>query len=291
MSSIVSGTFSLAPQPSKLFGCEVVGTIGEGAGSQIYVVVDPATGKRMALKHVICKKDKDVRFADQVINEFNVGSAVKHIGVRRVLDLKVERTLFRKIKSAMMLMELFNGEPLDQMLPRDDDPMIAMFIAVGQALGAMHAAGYVHCDLKPSNILRNSAGDVRVIDLGQACKIGERKERIQGTPDYISPEQVKLLPLDERTDVFNFGATMYWCLCGQKLPTLFTVGNKGDNSFLVDQFIKAPHEHNSKAPEVLSNFVMECCRTNRDRRPRDMKVVLQRLETIRYAIRHRSPSA
>lgn len=290
MSSIASSTFSIAPQPSKLFGCEVVGTIGEGAGSQIYVVVDPATNKRMALKHVICKKDKDVRFADQMINEFKVASAIKHAGVRRVIDLKVERTLFRKIKSAMMLMELFNGEPLDQMLPRDDGSMIDMFVAVAQALGAMHAAGYIHCDLKPSNILRNSSGEIRVIDLGQACKIGEKKERIQGTPDYISPEQVKLQPLDERTDVFNLGATMYWCLCGQKLPTLFTVGNKGDNSFLVDQFIKAPHEHNSKVPESLSNFVMECCRTSRDRRPRDMKAVIQRLETIRHGIKARSPS-
>jgi len=291
MSSIATDAFSITPAPSKLHGCEVVGTIGEGAGSQIYVVIDPATGKRMALKHVVCKKDKDVRFADQLINEFNVGSAVRHPGLRRLVDMKVERTLFRKIKSATLLMELFSGEPLDHNLPRDDGSMIDMFIAVTQALAAMHAAGYVHCDLKPSNILRNAAGDVRVIDLGQACKIGEKKSRIQGTPDYISPEQVKLLPVDERTDVFNLGATMYWCLCGQKMPTLFTVGNKGENSFLVDQFIKSPHDHNSMVPEVLSNFVMECCRTNRDRRPRDMKVVLQRLETIRHGIKHRQPTA
>jgi len=59
-------------------------------------------------------------------------------------------------------------------------------------LGALHNAGWVHCDLKPNNILRDNKGQVKVIDLGQAAKNGTVKKRIQGTPDYMAPEQVKL---------------------------------------------------------------------------------------------------
>ena len=60
----------------------------------------------------------------------------------------------------------------------------------------------------------------KIIDLGQSCPIGTTKSRIQGTPDYIAPEQVKRRTLGPRTDVFNLGATMYWALTGKNVPTL-----------------------------------------------------------------------
>ncbi|MCH7865418.1 MAG: hypothetical protein IIC56_09440 [Proteobacteria bacterium] len=62
-------------------------------------------------------------------------------------------------------------------------------------------------DNMPINIMLASGGVLKVIDFGQACRIGQRKHRIQGTPDYIAPEQVSKMPLDQRTDVFNLGAT------------------------------------------------------------------------------------
>jgi serine/threonine-protein kinase len=129
----------------------------------------------------------------------------------------------------------------------------------------------------------NAAGVVKVIDLGQACPAGTVKKRIQGTPDYISPEQVKLDPVTVRTDVFNFGATMYWALSGQKLPTLFTI-QKAKNAFLVDQFVAKPHELNPQVPENLSNFVMECVRTNPAKRPGDITSVISRLEIIQHGV-------
>jgi serine/threonine-protein kinase len=129
----------------------------------------------------------------------------------------------------------------------------------------------------------SAQGVVKVIDLGQACPVGTVKKRIQGTPDYISPEQVKLAPVTVRTDIFNFGATMYWALSGQKLPTLFTI-QKAKNAFLVDQFVSKPHELNPQVPENLSNFVMECVRTNPAKRPDDMSQVISRLEIMQHVL-------
>jgi serine/threonine-protein kinase len=122
-----------------------------------------------------------------------------------------------------------------------------------------------------------------VIDLGQACAVGTRKQRIQGTPDFIAPEQVKCDPVTAQTDVFNFGATMYFCLTGEKLPTLFNIG-KGENSFLVDQRIRSPHDIKPGVPENLSNVVMECVRIKASKRPADMGEVARRLEVIRFGM-------
>ncbi|MFT3788899.1 MAG: serine/threonine-protein kinase [Tepidisphaeraceae bacterium] len=269
--------------PQTLFGFQPIRVIGEGAGSTIYAVRDPASGRTLALKHVVRNNEKAIRFVEQLTNEMDVGKKVNHPKVRRILDVKLERSLLWKVNAAALLMDLFDGEPLDVRLPATNADIVKVFIQVAEGLGAMHKAGFVHCDLKPANILMNRDGDVRIIDLGQACPIGTKKARIQGTPDYISPEQVKLLPVDERTDVYSLGATMYWCLCGQKLPTLFTL-KKDENSFLVDAFIKAPHEINPLVPENLSNFVMEMARVNPTKRPKDMASVVSRLEIILHGL-------
>jgi eukaryotic-like serine/threonine-protein kinase len=274
---------SSSPVPRRLFGLDPIRVIGEGAGSTIYAARDPATGKVYALKHVTRKVEKDVRFVDQLLNEMDISKRVNHPKLRRIFDVKVERTLLRKIISAGLVMELFDGVPLDQQIPPSNVDIVKTFVQVAEALGAMHKCGLVHCDLKPANILRAPDGEARVIDLGQACPVGTKKERIQGTPDYISPEQVKLQAVDERTDIYNFGATLYWCLCGQKLPTLFTL-KKDENSFLVDAFIKPPHEINKLVPEALGNFVMECCRVARDKRPQSMAAVIGRLEIILHGM-------
>ena len=90
-------------------------------------------------------------------------------------------------------------------------------------MAALHHLRYLHCDLKPSNILRLADGKVKLIDFGQACLNGTTKKRVQGTPDYIAPEQVRCKPLNYYTDVYGFGATLYWALTSQKVPTLYTV--------------------------------------------------------------------
>ena len=80
--------------------------------------------------------------------------------------------------------------------------VVRIFQAVASAMGHMHSMGFIHADMKPNNIIVGSKnGAVKVIDFGQSCSIGTRKARIQGTPDFIAPEQVKLRPLDARTDV------------------------------------------------------------------------------------------
>ena len=271
--------------PRSLFGYEVLEFIGQGAGSLIYAVSQPQSSQIYALKHVVRRTDKDERFIQQLEAEYEVGRAVHHPGLRRSIDLKLNRTgLLRKVSEAALVLELFDGQPLETHPPRRMSAVCDVFAQVAKALGALHHAGYCHCDLKPNNILINNAGEVKVIDLGQACKLNTKKQRIQGTPDYIAPEQVKCDAVTVRTDVYNLGATLYWVLTGKNVPTLFTVAKSGgENAFLVDDRIPTPIELNPKTPETLSNLVMECVRVNPAKRPGDMSDLARRLDVIGYA--------
>lgn len=269
--------------PRTLYGYEVIDFIGEGAGSLIYAATDPVTNQIYALKHVAVKTEKDQRFVEQLVNEYEIGSKVIHPLLRRCIDLKVTKTLLRKPTDAGLIMELFDGTSCEARPPTDLNLLISILAQTANALAALHAQGFVHCDLKPNNIMVNAEGKVKLIDLGQACPIGSVKKRIQGTPDFISPEQVRCEPVTVQTDVYNLGATFYWLLSGAKLPTLFTL-KKSKNSFLVADAIQPPHALNARVPENLSNLVMECCRIKADKRPATMQDVLRRLDIVRLSI-------
>jgi serine/threonine-protein kinase len=274
----------------KILHYDVIDVLGEGAKSVIYRVTDPGTGRQFALKHVKRIDAKDLRFIEQIENEFQISRQFTHPNLRRSFDLKINKTFLLKVNEAFLVMELFDGRTLDVRPPSTMMDAVHTFIQTCNGLKAMHQMGYVHADLKPNNILRSDVGEVKLIDFGQSCAVGTVKERIQGTPDYIAPEQVARRPITVQTDVFNLGATIYWTLTGRTIPTLYTVNKKGENSFLLDSKIDTPQQLNPKVPLALSNLVMECVATNPRKRPADMDAVLTRLELAKHILSKDSPT-
>jgi eukaryotic-like serine/threonine-protein kinase len=268
----------------KLLNYEVLERLGEGARSTIYAVMDPLTKQTFALKHVIREDTKDIRFIEQMENEFAISKQFNHPNLRRSYDLKIIKSMLLKVNEAFLIMELFNGRALDVHLPPSLVDIVDAFIQASQGLKALHVMGYVHCDIKPNNIMRTDSGMVKVIDFGQSARIGTVKERIQGTPDFIAPEQVTRRPISVQTDVFNLGATLYWSLTGKHIPTAYTVNKKGENSFLLDTRIDTPQDLNPKVPGALSNLVMECISTKAQKRPAEMDQVITRLELAKHVL-------
>ena len=128
-----------------------------------------------------------------------------------------------------------------------------------------------------------TSGSIKIIDLGQSCRAGTTKPRIQGTPDYIAPEQVRRKPLGSRTDIFNLGATMYWALTGQNVPTL--IPKKNDRlGLVIPKNCPAPHEIRKKVPIGVSRLVMDCVKDNPAHRPRNLLTVISRLDLIIHSI-------
>jgi serine/threonine protein kinase len=270
--------------PQKLLHYDVLERLGEGAGSTIYRVRDPQTGRELALKHVVRTDQKDIRFVEQMETEFEISRQFTHPNLRRSYDLKIQKTMLVKTAEAFLVMELVDGKPLDVNPPREMMDTLDVFIGAAQGLRAMHQMGFAHCDIKPNNILRNDKGEVKVIDFGQSCRLGTVKERIQGTPDYIAPEQVTRRPISVKTDVFNLGATLYWALTSKPIPTLYTVNKKGENSFLLDSKIETPMDLNPRIPPAVSNLVMECIATSPSKRPADMDQFINRLELGKHIL-------
>lgn len=268
----------------KLLHYDVMERLGEGARSIIYSARDPETGRVYALKHVVRTDAKDIRFIEQMETEFEVSKQFTHPNLRRSFELKINKSMLLKVTEAFLLMEMVDGKPLDVRRPGDMLELVDTFLQVAKGLKSMHALGYAHCDIKPNNILRNDKGQVKVIDFGQSCKIGTVKERIQGTPDYIAPEQVARRPVNVQTDVFNLGATLYWAITGKVIPTSYTVKQKGDNSFLLDARIDTPQDLDPKVPAALSNLVMEMVATRPQKRPADMDQVMTRLELAKHVL-------
>ena len=152
--------------PRKLFGYDVIDPLGQGAGSTIYVVSDPRTHQVYALKHVTRKTDKDARFIEQLQNEYEVSKQFAHKGLRKSIDMRVTKTWLGKVTEAALVMELFDGLPMDAQPPATLAKALNIFAQAAQALEALHASGYVHCDLKPNNLLIAPDGTVKVIDFG-----------------------------------------------------------------------------------------------------------------------------
>jgi serine/threonine-protein kinase len=200
--------------------------------------------------------------------------------LRRIYEVRRIRRLLQ-VKELVLVMEYVDGLNIEKARPNRLTTFIKVFQRVAMGLDAMHEAGYVHTDIKPTNIMIAVGGVVKIIDFGQACPINHRKERIQGTPDYIAPEQVRRLSLDRRTDVFNLGATMYWVLTSENYPTeIRGRDSRGGIGLLSAKRPVAPIELNDKIPLSLSKLVMECCSERPADRPADMKQVVARLAVV-----------
>jgi len=284
---------------AQLPGYEIIARIGKGAGAVIYEARELASRRSVAIKHVVRRGPQDDRFVEQAETEYKVAHELNHPYLRRCMDI-IRSRRWLKTHELFLIMELVKGERLDHRYqdkrPERLEPVVKIFLHVAEGLQAMHRHGYVHADIKPNNVLLTPDGGLKIIDFGQSCRLGHRKERIQGTPDFIAPEQVALAHLDQRTDIFNLGATMYWVLTGKAFSTILPSAPAGAKKIELDarRGSKPPHETNPRVPLPFSRLIVECCASRRENRPGDMSQVISRLEMIQLLLakkRRAAPSS
>ena len=261
---------------------QVVGTLGTGAHSTILHVRRAEDGKNYALKVVPLDKAEDQKFLTQAEHEFRVAGMLSHPNLVKVYALeKVKDWLFR-VRKAHLLIEYVNGKTLDT-CPRLSVPrLVQVFKCIADGMVHMHRRQVCHGDLKPNNVILSRSGDVKIIDFGLARIKGEGGGRIQGTPEYMAPEQVKHSLINERTDIYNFGGTMYR-LISWRLPP--PVVSEEDGGMPLDakmwaRVYKPIEELQPNTPPPLAELVNRCLFFDALKRPERMSEVQNVLDRL-----------
>jgi serine/threonine protein kinase len=259
---------------------QILGTLGSGAHSTILHIRRSEDSKQYALKVVPIHGAEDHKFLEQAQHEFRVAQMLDHRNLIRIYTLDAPRDWLFRVRKVHLLIEYVNGKTLDTMPPIRIPYLVQIFVRVAAGLVHMHRRGVCHADLKPNNILLSRSGDVRVIDYGLAWIKGQPKGRVQGTPEFMAPEQAHQAMVNERTDIFNFGATMYRMVTWRNPPSVVEAeGGAGGGEALKldaklwDKVLKPVHECNAEAPRPLCELIHHCLAFNANSRPERMSEV------------------
>lgn len=257
----------------KIGKVQVLDTLGSGAHSSILHVRREADSKEYALKLVTIDDKDDLKYLEQAKHEYRVGQMLNHPNLVKVYCLEVESGWFSGPKKARLLIEYVPGKTMDQLPLQRMAKLLRVFERIADGLTHMHKQGVIHADLKPNNLILGRGTHVKVIDYGLAWIKGEPKDRVQGTPEYMAPETAEHKLINERTDMYNFGATMYRLVTLQLPPCCVAVGGLPMVERLYAEQFKPVRTLNPLVPPGLAELIEQCLSWNANKRPERMSQV------------------
>lgn len=265
----------------KIGTFQVLGTLGKGAHSTILHIRRSADGRQYALKVVPINGDAELKFLEQAEHEFAVAQKLDHPNLIKVAALeKVRKYGILGVKEVRLLIEYVNGQALDKFELLTLPQLVQIFVGVASGLVHMHRRNVCHADMKPNNIMLSRTGDVKIIDYGLAWIKGENKGRVQGTPEYMAPEQVKQRVVNERTDIFNFGATMYRLVTFRHIPRVVAEGGVALDQKAWNALLKPVRDCTAKCPKALADVIEKCIAYHPNQRPEQMSVIQGALDHL-----------
>jgi serine/threonine protein kinase len=253
-----------------------------GQTSQVWEVRD-AGGRHFALKLLLPEKARDPTYRRFLLHEAEVGKSLAHPNIIRIIEVG------RNATNPYFVMEYFPAGNLKiRIMNMRKDPKQLEFIRekgqdilkqAATALAFMNAKGWVHRDVKPDNLLVNSAGEVRLIDFALAqrpvtglARLFRRREKAQGTRSYMSPEQIRGQALDGRADIYSFGASCYEMVTGR--PPFRGSSSQDLLHKHISEKPVTPKMYNPDVTDQFADLVLRMLAKKREDRPKDFHEVL-----------------
>jgi eukaryotic-like serine/threonine-protein kinase len=244
----------------KIEGYDITREIDRGGMGIVYEGRHLKLGRTVALKMLPRGATPDQVAIDKFAAEAQVVASIRHQNVVMVHDYGVS------FNTPYLIMEYLSGGSLASRLKAGPMPFRAaaeLLLKLADGVAAAHAQDVVHRDLKPANVLFDDADEPKVVDFGLAKRVlpdTTVTQAVQGTPQYMSPEQAKAdgTPIDTRTDVWALGVILYECLTGLRpfvAPDPYSTIRR-----IIDEKPVAPHSipASRDIPEALETICLKC---------------------------------
>lgn len=266
-------------------GYRLLRHIVTGQTSQVWEVVEVNSGRHFAMKLLLPEKSRESAHRTFLFHEAEVGQQLAHPNIIRIIKIDHSMT------TPNFVMEYFPAGSMKVRLMRKEFDFLRekgqdILKQAATALAFMNAKGWVHRDVKPENILVASSGDVRIIDFAIAqrmptgwAKFFWRKKKPQGTHSYMSPEQIRSLPLDGRADIYSFGAMCYEIVTGRP-----PFRGSSFQDLLTKHIVEkptTPRQYNPDCTEEFASLILRMLAKKKEDRPRDFHQLLMALRSLR----------
>ena len=267
---------------------QILGLIGSGGMGEVYRARDPRLGRDVAVKvlpsEVAASSDRLTRFE----REARAVAALNHPNILTVFDVGTEQpaapavdalSADRPAAIPYLVTELLQGETLRELMRHrmpTQQQVLSLGAQIASGLDAAHAHGLVHRDVKPDNVFVTSDGRVKILDFGIA-KLSEPATSeagidssptgpglALGTVGYMSPEQLRGLPLDQRTDIFSLGVVLYELLSGEHPFRRDSAA--ATTSAILEETPPELSTLTRSVPRAVSGLVARCIEKDRERR-------------------------
>jgi serine/threonine protein kinase/tetratricopeptide (TPR) repeat protein len=278
--------------PQQISHYKIIERIGAGGMGEVFLAEDTLLDRKVAIKMLPAKSIGNEQAKKRLFREAKAAATLDHPNICSIYEVGEEGDC------AFIVMQYIEGRALSRIIKNNAlSPMEVVDIGMqaSQALAEAHSRGVIHRDIKPQNVMITPRGQVKILDFGLAKIIRDEADsstgatesrltdtgEVVGTVGYMSPEQLRDLPVDARSDIFSLGVLLYECATGR---SAFVGSSKISISLqVIEVNPKRPSEFGEDVPRELDDIILKAIAKNVEARYQsatELLADLRKMETV-----------